>query len=223
MGGTRRYDDDEVAEILQRATSERATSPVLPTKAGLTLSDLEQIGAEVGIQPGRIADAARSIGRTSHGPAPERYLGAPRSVSRTLKIDRDLTDQEWGRLVADLRRTFNATGKVESRVGLRSWTNSNLQVHVEPDGDGYEVRMTTRKGNATQCTLMGVAFTIMGVAVGIGALWGTTDDTLAKAFIFAGIGVGAIAWVRATLPSWAKQRAEQMEALAQRIPLLLRE
>jgi len=54
-----------------------------------------------------------------------------------------LTDAEWERLVADLRRTFDAKGKVEVQGRLRSWTNGSLQLHVEPEDSGYTVRMRT--------------------------------------------------------------------------------
>jgi len=222
LNGPRRYDDQEIAEILERATTGRDGQPVLPGNDGLTLDELEQIGTEVGIHPDRIAAAARSLDSTAPAVAVERFLGAPRSVARTLRIERALTEEEWARLVGDLRRTFNAKGRLEQHGTLRSWSNSNLQVHVEPDGDGYVVRMSTRKGNATQLTMMGTVFGTIGVATGIGVLLGTSDEVM-QAALMTGAGAGLIAWVRATLPAWARERAQQMEGLAERIPRLLRE
>lgn len=164
MSEERRYDDLEMAEILDRATSEQERRPLATPGegGGLTLHELEQIGAEVGILPARIAEAARALDLSARAPVAERFMGATRSVSRTVQIERAMTDDEWGRLVADLRRTFNAQGKIESQGALRSWSNSNLQVHVEPDGAGYAVRMSTRKGNVTQLTLMGTLFLVDG-------------------------------------------------------------
>lgn len=222
----RRYDDGEVAEILERATSE----PTSPTEAhraltpgeGLTLTDLQQIGNEVGIHPDRIADAARALEHGSATMTVERYLGATRAVSRTVQIDRALTEDEWAGLVADLRRTFNAKGKVEGHGVLRSWSNGNLLVAVEPHGAGYAVNMSTRKGNVTQFTLMGGMFALMGVAIVIGTLLGT-DDSLARGALFAAFGIGQIVWVRARLPGWAELRSQQMEGLARRIPLMLKD
>lgn len=228
MSEERRYGDREVAEILERATSvgateERADRPVPASEAGLTLSELEQIGREVGIHPQRIADAAHALDRAAVAHPVERYLGAARSVARTLQIERALTDEQWARLVGDLRRTFKANGKTETHGALRSWSNGNLQVHVEPDDEGYAIRMTTRKGNVTQLTLVGMIFTVMSVAIAAGALLGLTDDTLAKATFFAALGLGQITWARATLPGWARTRGEQMDALAERITLMLEE
>ena len=222
MNDPRRYDDQEIAEILERATNERTSGPLPARGTGLTLREIEQIGEEVGIQPERIADAARALDLRSNAPAVERFLGAPRSVSRTLHIPRAPTDDEWNRVVADLRRTFDAKGKLESHGGLRSWTNSNLQVHVEPEGEGYAVRMRTRKGNATQTTIMGVVFSVIGAANGIGAIVGT-GDSLLRSGLFLAFGLGMIGWVRARLPGWAATRAEQMDGLAERIQLMLRD
>lgn len=227
MSGSRRYDDDEVAEIFRRATGEGAGSrsgdATLPAPEGMTLSELEEIGAEVGIPREAIARAAHSLQRRVEAAPPQRFLGAPRTVSRTLYIDRGLTDEEWNRLVADLRRTFDAKGKVDVQGGLRSWTNSNLQVHVEPEGSGYAVRMRTKKGQASQLALMGGIFTGVGLLSAVGLLLGTGDASISQAVGFVVAGLTMVAWTRFTLPGWARTRAEQMEGLAERIPRLMGE
>lgn len=46
---------------------------------------------------------------------------------------------------------------------------------------------------------------------------------LLMAAMFGAVGVGTLAIKRATLPGWAMERAEQMEGLARRIPLLLKD
>lgn len=226
MNGPRRYDDEEVAEIFRRATHQgtgEGGGRTLPSEEGMTLSELEEIGAEVGISRGDIARAAHSLERRVEAEPPSRFLGAPRSVSRTLHIDRALTDEEWGRLVADLRRTFDAKGKVEVDGLLRSWSNSNLQVHVEPAGSGYAVRMHTKKGQAAQLGLMGGVFAGVGILSVLGLLLGFGDDSLSQGLGFLLAGLGMITWARLSLPAWARTRAEQMEGLAERIPRLMEE
>lgn len=221
MSEERRYGEDEIAEILERATAEREAHPVASSGTGLTLNEIKQIGSEVGIEPNRIAEAARAMAVKTEAPVSASFLGAPRAVSRTILIDRAPTDDEWMRVVADLRETFDAKGKLESHGALRSWSNSNLHVHVEPYGDAYRVRMSTRKGQATQLGAMGAAFTFAGLVMAVMILLGLSEASLARAALFAAFGLGQIGWVRATLPGWAETRAEQMEGLAERIPLLL--
>lgn len=224
MSGSRRYDDDEVAEIFRRATGETTEGErkALPPEDGMTLAQIEEIGAEVGIPRDEIARAAHSLQRRVEAAPPLRFLGAPRSVARTLHIDRALTDAEWGMLVSDLRRTFDAKGKVEVEGLLRSWTNSNLQVHVEPDGEGYAVRMRTKKGQVSQLGMMGTLFAGLGVLLITGVL-SSTGDPVAKGLLFMTAGIGLLGWARVTLPAWARTRAEQMEGLAERIPRLMGE
>ena len=144
MSDRKRYTEDEIAEILEVATSAQETGGSLSrsgSESGLTLEQIQEIGSEVGIAPERIASAVQVVeSRKLVGPQ-KTFLGAPRSVSRVFPIDRPLTDQEWGRMVADLRQTFDAAGRVTSAGDLRTWTNGNLHVYVEPAGaGGYQVR-----------------------------------------------------------------------------------
>lgn len=226
MSDNRRYDDEEIAEILELATTnEGAVQPgSRGSGEGLTLEQIQEIGSEVGIAPVRIADAARAMGsRNLVGPA-KTFLGAPSSVSRIVPIDRPLTDDEWTRLVVDLRATFDAVGKVTTEGNLRTWRNGNLQVHVEPDGDRYRVRMRTHKGNITPRMAMSTAFIFMSVMMLLAAVGeGVSFRVLLPALMFGVAGVGALAITRGTLPGWALERANQMEGLAERIPLLLKD
>lgn len=226
MSDSRRYDEEEIAEILELATTDEGV--VQPgsrgSGEGLTLEQIQEIGSEVGIAPGRIADAAQAMSSRSLVSTTKTFLGTPRSVSRIVTIDRALNDDEWTRLVVDLRETFDAVGKVTTAGNLRTWSNGNLQVHVEPDGDRYRVRMRTHKGNVVPRMAMGTAFILMAVMMLVDALGeGATFRALLPALMFGGVGVGALGYTRAALPGWAHERATQMEGLAERIPLLLKE
>lgn len=225
MSDTRRYDEDEIAEILERATTnEGAIQPATTGSGqGLTLEEIQEIGSEVGIAPARISDAAQAMASRSLVSTTKTFLGTPRSVSRIVSIDRPLTDDEWTRLVVDLRQTFDAVGKVTTQGNLRSWHNGNLQIHVEPDGDRYRVRMRTHKGNVVPRMAMSAAFMFMSVMMALGSVGeGASFRTLIPAVMFGAVGVGTLAITRAALPRWALERAEQMEGLAARIPLLLK-
>ncbi len=226
MDNERRYDEQEVAEILERATA-RETSLAPASSAagsGLTLSQLQEIGSEVGIAPARIAEAARAVRDRDAAVRPRTFLGAPRSVSRIVPINRPLDDDEWTRLVVDLRETFDAVGNVKAHGPLRSWTNGNLQVHVEPDGDRYRVRMRTLKGDTAPRAAMGAVFTFMATLFLLLTVLGEASSAgFVMAGVFGLVGLGQLGYTRAMLPRWAEERAAQMEGLAERIPLLLKE
>jgi hypothetical protein len=221
---TRRYDDDEVAEILALATrdaSSPAAGPSTPSD-GLTLEELQAIAADVGIAPTRIADAARALERRATAPAPRMLLGAPRSVARIVPLDRALDDAEWERLVAELRATFGAVGDVTTHGTLRSWSNGNLQAHVEPDGDGWRLRMQTFKGEAGTLASMGGGFALIGVLIFIMALLdGSAAREMLVSLVFMAVGLGQLGYLRLSLPGWADERASQMELIADRVAGLL--
>jgi len=226
MSDAKRYDENEIAEILELATTnEGAVQPAARGSGdGLTLEEIQEIGSEVGIAPTRIADAARAMTSRDLVGTTKTFLGAPRSVSRIVPIDRALDDDEWTRLVVDLRETFDAVGKISTQGNLRTWTNGNLHVYVEPDGDRYRVRMRTHKGNVIPLTAVSATFIFLAVVTLLQLLSdGANLRGLFTAAMFGTMGVGGLAFSRATLPGWALERARQMEGLADRIPLLLKE
>jgi len=226
MSDPKRYDEDEIAEILELATTnEGAVQPATKGSGeGLTLEQIQEIGSEVGIAPARIADAARAMASRNLVGTTKTFLGAPRSVSRIVPIDRTLDDDEWTRLVVDLRETFDAVGKISTQGNLRTWTNGNLHVYVEPDGDRYRVRMRTHKGNVILAAAVSATFIFMSLVIVLQMLAGGGEIRgLMMAAIFGAAGLGNLAYARATLPGWALERAAQMEGLAERIPQLLKE
>lgn len=57
----RRYTDEEIPKIFERATEAQQSTRRLPASGeGMTLADLQEIGRDVGIPPALVADAARS-------------------------------------------------------------------------------------------------------------------------------------------------------------------
>lgn len=227
MTEERRYGEREVAEILDRATDPSADLKALGGSQGLTLAEIQQIGAEAGISPDRIASAASSLVLHRESvPAQKTFMGIPKSVHHTGYIDRALTDEEWSRVVADLRATFQAHGQVESHGTLRSWTNGNLQVHIEPHGDRYRVRMQTLRSAANEAIAGGLAMStsagVMALLLAAGEITGAGLAVIsAIAVLMLLSGIGLVARERMRLPQWIETRRAQMEGLAERIPLLL--
>ncbi|MCL7961157.1 MAG: hypothetical protein M8861_13270 [marine benthic group bacterium] len=223
MSDSRRYGEQEIAEILRRATEAEEVASPPAAGTGLTLAQIQEVGGEVGIAAARIERAARSLDLPEASP-PARFLGAPRSVTRMVPFDRPLSDDEWMRLVVILRETFGARGTVEEIGPLRTWYNGNLHVHVEPWEGGHRVRMSTFKGNVTELTTMGAMFLLMGVFTAlIIYLKKGMDPGLVMSAMFGALGLGVIGRSRLALPLWADTRAAQMEGIAERIPRLLDE
>jgi hypothetical protein len=221
MESERRYDEDEIAAIFERATEAQETGPRhLAAPEGMTLAQLQEIGREVGIPAELVADAAQSLDRPVPAPVVRSFLGLPIRVGRTVELGRRLTDDEWEQLVVDLRETFDARGTVRHEGSLRQWTNGNLQVFLEPGAAGHRLRIKTTKGSAVAGMRGGMAAMAGGTA--LAALLAATgqlangNTVIGPAIIFLG-GLGALVVTAARLPAWARERTRQMDAIVARL------
>src|SRR2546425_2519267 len=214
-----RYNDKEIAAIFRAAADEGPQSPEreVARDEGLTLAELQQIGGEVGISSDAVAQAARAVD-VRLGAASRTILGLPIGVSRTVNLNRRLSDEEWERLVVQLREVFNARGRTRSDGFLRQWTNGNLQVLLEPIETGHRLRFGTVHCGARAAIGAGIAVIGATAIVVISvALWGTLGEAIPGIALMAAAGIGMSASGALRLPRWARLRERQMEALAARI------
>lgn len=217
----RRYSEDEVARIIEAAARDagRPGGPSDPAgggSPGLSLAELQEIGAEVGIPAHAIAASAAAL---DVGGAPvsitDTTLGVPHGVAGTIPLPRDLTDREWGILVGRVRETFQAHGKTESEGPIRSWRNGNLLVAIEPSPAGTVLRMRTHKADARALPQLGLTFGAFG-ALFCGAMTLLGEPRLAVVMAVAFIPLLLTVLYQGTvnLPRWGRTRQGQMEELA---------
>ncbi|HSU14730.1 hypothetical protein [Longimicrobium sp.] len=221
MPDERKYRDEEIAEIFEAAAAARRGGGALSPAEGMTLAELQAIGGEVGLAPERIAEAAAALDLRREA-ARRSDFGMPVSVRRTVDLPRAPTDREWEMLVADLRETFNARGRVGSAGGIREWNHGNLHAYVEPTATGYRLRLGTTKGNALALNRLGAVSLVAALAVFVLlVLSGQLPDEFMIPLIFAAMGSAALAFNALRLPAWALEREEQMELVAARARVLL--
>jgi len=215
----RRYNDKEIAAIFRAATEEGPPSMQreVARDEGLTLAELQAIGGEVGISSEAVAQAARAVDVRLSAPS-RTFLGLRVGVARTVNLNRRLTDEEWERLVVQLREVFNARGRTRSEGSLRQWSNGNLQVLLEPTETGHRLRFGTTHGAARAAIGAGLATLGVTAVVAIsGVIWGTLGDAASGIALMGAAGLGMIASGVLRLPRWARLRERQMEALAAQI------
>jgi hypothetical protein len=189
----------------------------------MTLTDLQEIGREVGFSSEQLARAAKAI-ELQGRPTSRDFLGLPIGVGLSIDLGRNLSNEEWERLVADLRETFDARGTVKSEGSLRHWANGNLHAFLEPTATGQRLRLRTVKGDARGMIIGGVAMlgvvgvTLISAAVK-GALGADVGFMLSQGVLAAAgatmFGLGAF-----RLPGWARLRRRQMEDVAARIAVV---
>ncbi len=212
----RRYSDDEVSEIFERAT--KASLPSSRPAEGLTLRELQEVGKEVGLAPELVERAAKSLDRKGHT-HDRLVVGLPVGVGRTIELEHPLTDAEWHRLVVDLRETFEAQGKLSEHGPFKQWTNGNLQALLEPTPDGQRLRLKTFKADAMRLMSTGLGMT--GITAGILTilyLRAVPFDATAPWIVFT-TGIGLLVAGALRVPGWARLRRRQMEEIAERLTL----
>ena len=97
MTDDRRYRDHEIRQIMDLAIRrDEAEVLDLPGSDGLTMSELERVGQEIGLSPARMAQAVAEFeGRGAPLP-PGTRLGMPTSVGHAAPLRRAPTDQDSG-------------------------------------------------------------------------------------------------------------------------------
>lgn len=218
--GDRRYDDHEVSAIFAAAAESSRSSPEhVPAEQGLTLAELQAIGRDVGIPPEAVALAAQALD-VRRAAVSRTFFGLPIGVERVVTLHRRLTDEEWERLVVELRQVFKARGRTQSDGSLRQWTNGNLYALLEPVDTGHRLRFGSLHGAARASIRAGLAAVgvavVMALASAVGGHWG---DSVSSVALVVGAGLGMVASGALRLPRWARVRGRQMEALAARLAL----
>lgn len=215
----RRYNEAEVAAIFERAAEAQHTSlQRVPSAEGMTLTELQEIAREVGIPGEQMTLAARAIDQSGQ-PTSRHFLGLPVGVGLTVNLNRKLTDDEWERIVADLRETFDARGTLRSEGSLRHWVNGNLQAHLEPTATGSRVRLRTVKGDARGLILGGLGIGGVGLTtLLVSAIGGAISASMLSSLGFmTTFGAGMFAVGAFRLPGWARLRRRQMDQVAARV------
>ena len=225
MTDEQRFDETQVAEILTRATQEDS-NPNLPARRpreGVTLSELKEIGAEVGISAERIERAAAGLMFPEVAQLPDTFWGLPERVVHIEEIPRPLDEEEWARLVSMARETFGVLGELQGQGHLRTWQHENLQIVMEPSPQGeYRIRMQEKKADAKGNTIAGVLSIVTSVLMTL-LVSGSGKGEPALYALVAAIGLfggGVMFAQRFTLPRWANERRTQMESLGEQVKLL---
>lgn len=218
----RQYNDEEVAAIFELAAKTEHTSlPVTAAGKGLSLATLQDIGREVGISPESISHAARSLDHAGR-PASRTFMGLPIGVGRTVEFDRPLSEADWELLVADLRETFEARGRVRYDGPFRQWTNGNLQALLEPTPNGHRLRLQTMKGDSRALMTGGIAglggATATLIAIALAGNLGNAGSVTGIGFM-AVMGLGMFAAGALRIPGWARRRKSQIEEVTARFAI----
>jgi hypothetical protein len=221
MAAERRYTEKEVRAIFERAARRSPVSGE-SEEGGLTLAELQEVGVAAGLDPTAVAAAAAELDvGTAERPT---ILGMPAEATRTRLLPGPVSDEAWGALVADLRRTFKANG-VTSEVGrVRAWASAAsereipVRASLEPEGEGVRLTLTQRPGELV-AVLTAISVGLLGV-LGVSTLLFQGDGGLTGAIILAFAAVLYVA-VRFLYGRSVPRTERQFEAVLDRAEALL--
>lgn len=146
----RRFNDEEVALIIKRAAELQQTEQVeQEPSSALSLSEVEQIATEAGIDPRLIRRAAQGLDQPSLTNRPSPWLGAPTRIVFERVIDGEISNDEFEPLVNEVRRTLGDNGLPSVLGRTLAWNSTPVAGLRHARGRQIDVSVTTRGGVTT--------------------------------------------------------------------------
>ena len=234
MNDERRYSEAELHAIFERAAKrqEEAQRAEAASRGALTLAELQEIGAASGIDPAHVAAAAAEL-NTMPPKDVHTFLGAPTEVERSRVMSSDVSDEEWARIVAEVRRTFDDDGSIGQIGQMREWTalkrttnntGTAMRLTLEPTGDGG-TRATLRQSareTARGATIAAAVTTAMTLCFALIGLLAAEPDMWIAVGMVAAVGLVLAGGTRAWLTYWGPRQGEKFDAVLDRIELIAR-
>lgn len=211
MEPAHRFSEPEIQEVFARAAAAQERADRESADLGLSMEELQSVGAEAGLDPALVAAAARAVASGEPDDGREALLGLPVGVRRAASLDVPPSDDLWAFLVADLQDTFSARGKTERIGESRIWRNGNLRATLSPSGDGARLRLQSNRREDTQRLLLASAINA-AVAVFVATTQSDGSATMVLTLVAAGLALMAV--IRQF--AWTRTREDQMEAVIAR-------
>ncbi|MGH7576748.1 MAG: hypothetical protein ACREM1_16695 [Longimicrobiales bacterium] len=195
----RRYAEEEVARLLERATElQRAEGSRGTVAGGLTLRELEEIASEAGIDPHHLRRAAAEL--EAGGASPKSrwtwLTGAPATILFERTIAAELDAAAFEGLAAEIQQRVGAVGQASLVGRTLTWQTEtpnktrSLQIVVTSRGRETHIRIEERLNQLAGALFGGL---IGGVGTGAGATGlGVALGVLGSAFLAVAFPLGAV-------------------------------
>ena len=211
MESERRFSEKEVALVLRHASEMEAQTS--GAGAGLSLRELEDIAAEVGIAPELVRRAVADLDR---GPRRNPLAGAA-SHEVIRAVPGELGREEMARLIQLVDRKSDLVGEVSEALGTTRWTARDrfraTQVAITSAKGETTVRVVERATSRLRRALH-AAPTVSGAALAVGVFGQLSPSGAAAAGLAAlGAALGALAG-RLLWGRLSRDRAARVDRLA---------
>lgn len=217
--GTRLYTEKEIGSLIKRATEMQSAARESEDR-GLSLQDIEQLAAEIGIEAEHLRNAALELQRQSGVEPRFRLWGGPHELEQERIVEGNLTEGQWEQVVLGLRRLTGSTGTVSEIGRAREWTRSikdldylveQTQVTLSPRGEQTKISVRKKyRGGAVAAYVISVL--LSGTLAGIFLDGGGFSDAV-NTLILGGSGLGGLAVARTSIGYWARRQRERLRVL----------
>ncbi len=233
---SRKFDEKEVALIFQQATEldvpvegQRETYSPSDLRGGLDLPELKEIAVQVGVDPTRVDQAARSL-MIRPRPSPRSvFLGTPTDIEMESEFDvrLRLSDEIRGDLLREIRTVTARQGVTEGQSGSFEWKAEGhlfrRYVTISPSSAGTRLTVTGRFKNAARwAAAVGSYFAVVAMASVLAVFTaGGGASGLVMAVLAPIFAVGAIMIPRLTFGRMVARETRKLSQLATRLRTLL--
>ena len=215
----RRYTDEEMRRILERATELQAE-----TDTGLTLAELEDVAREAGIDVGALRRAADELEGVPVAPARSRVaglMGAPLSLRLERAVPTEASPAALDALIPHLQAASDGDGSASRGGRALAWRARSAQNTIElvvlvSVRDGETLSRVEERYESMAALVYGVGLGGIGagVGLGVGVGVGVAIGSVAMAVAFPVACLGAtLLGSRALYAATVNRRTAVLESL----------
>jgi len=197
------------------------------------MGGLERIGAEAGIPPALVREAAADVAACNDGPAGGGIFGLRPTLVLERVVDAEVGRADYGGLLEEIRVMLGEAGQLHATLDESMlWSSPahgagrKAEVLVSPRRGATRVRIADREGSPTAVAMVPIG-AISAVLIGIvGAIvHGATGSDLTAAVAGAGVAVGAFTsgylLLRSSFRRQLRRRHRQLRALLDSLDTLI--
>ena len=226
----RQYSEEEVALIIKRAAELQQTEQTeQEPSSALSLTEVEQIAKEAGIDPRLIRRAALGLDQPAQTNRPSPWLGAPTRLVFERVVEGEVPTEEFEGIVAEVRRTLGQNGLPSVLGRSLAWT-STISGRRRAQGRQVDVSVVPRGGVTTirvEEEMRNIAGALVGGIVGgggggtSGAVIGVGMGVFHSAPVAVGLLVGSLGFfytlARTIYGNIAVKREKELRELIDRL------
>jgi len=225
------YTEKEIKELLERTAQLQSQSKeTSKPSTGLTLTELESIAEESGLDPSLLQRAALEM---SVDPANTGFeVQTSTHVNAQRLVSGELSDEEWDEIVFELREVYDASMEMTdmgsygqgtaTKVGRNyEWRHTSLsgihtRISIRPYKGGTKIDLKQRVGLASSMVESWVYAAVLAFLVGsvTGALSSALPVAVAAVMVTLAM---AVPLIHAADKNWRKKKLKKLNEVADRI------